>query len=265
MGWSHWAALIVAGVGAAGLAALFGAFFVIAFMLGVGLPAWWLGYLALLARPAADGALEWYPVGHLVFWAAMLAAAVVIAGMLTLGSDLDTFRASLRSGLERSLNLPAGEPQSRVLDVLVAVLPAAAAVLATATNVVNLWLAERVVKVSGRLPRPASDLSAMRLPRYAPALAGLAIAASFLPGMLGVSAGVLAASLSIAYAIVGFAVLHMITRGMGSRPFTLGSTYVAVLILGWPVLVMSLLGLADTAFDLRGRGGRRHGPSDPRA
>jgi Na+-driven multidrug efflux pump len=84
--------------------------------------------------------------------------------------------------------------------------------------------------------------------------------------MLGVSAGVLAASLSIAYAIVGFAVLHMITRGMGSRPFTLGSTYVAVLILGWPVLVMSLLGLADTAFDLRGRGGRagrRHGPSDP--
>jgi len=55
----------------------------------------------------------------------------------------------------------------------------------------------------------------------------------------------------------------MITRGMGSRPFTLGSTYVAVLIFGWPVLVMSLLGLADTAFDLRGRATRRRGPSNP--
>ena len=274
MGWSHWAALIAAVVAAAGLAAVFGGLFFIAFLVGVGLPAWWLGYLALLARPgAAPGALEWYPVGHLVFWAAILAAAVVIAGMLTLGSDLESFRASLRSGLERMLKMdtrppsPAGERSltdpSRLVDVLVAVLPPAAAVLATITNVVNLWLAERIVKVSGRLRRPPSDLSAMRFPVYAPAIAAAAVAASFLSGIVGIAAGVLAASLLMAYAILGFAVLHMITRGMGSRPFTLGSTYVAVLIFGWPVLVMSLLGLADTAFDLRGRAGRRRGPPNP--
>ena len=53
MGWSHWAALIAAVVASAGLAAVFGAFFFIAFLIGIGLPAWWLGYLALLARPAA--------------------------------------------------------------------------------------------------------------------------------------------------------------------------------------------------------------------
>jgi hypothetical protein len=103
----------------------------------------------------------------------------------------------------------------------------------------------------------------MRFPVYAPALTAVVVAASFLPGIVGLSAGVLAASLLMAYAILGFAVLHMITRGMGSRPFTLGSTYVAVLIFGWPVLVMSLLGLADSAFDLRGRAARRRGPSNP--
>ena len=57
----------------------------------------------------------------------------------------------------------------------------------------------------------------------------------------------------MAYAILGFAVLHAITRGMGSRAFMLGGAYVAVVVFGWPVLAMSLLGLADTAFDIRGR------------
>ena len=272
MGWSHWAALIAALVAAAGLAAVFGSLFFIAFLIGIGLPAWWLGYLALLARPTATpGGLEWYPIGHLVFWAAIIGAGIVIAGILTLGTDLDNFRASLRSALERMLNIQAREPsnpadtapQSRLLDILVAVLPPAAAVLATITNVVNLWLAERIVKVSGRLRRAPSDLSAMKFPVYAPALAAVAVAASFLSGIVGISAGVFVASLLMAYAILGFAVLHMITRGMGSRPFTLGSTYVAVLIFGWPVLVMSLLGLADSAFDLRGRATRRRGPSNP--
>src|ERR1041385_5689132 len=106
MGWSHWAALIAAVVASASLAAVFGTFFFMAFMLGIGLPAWWLGYLALLARPATvatpDG-LEWYPVGHLVFWAAIFGAAIVIAGILTLGTDLESFRNSFRSGLERML------------------------------------------------------------------------------------------------------------------------------------------------------------------
>jgi hypothetical protein len=272
MGWSHWAALIAAVVAGAGLAAVFGGLFFIAFIIGIGLPAWWLGYLALLARPAATpGGLEWYPAGHLVFWAAIIGSAIVIAGIVTLGTDLDSFRASFRTGLERMLKIQAREPsnpgdtafQSRLLDILVAVLPPAAAVLATITNVVNLWLAERIVKVSGRLRRPPSDLSAMQFPAYAPAIAAVAVAASFLSGIVGVSAGVLAASLLMAYAILGFAVLHMITRGMGGRPITLGITYVAVLVFGWPMLVMSLLGLADTAFDLRGRAGRRRGPPNP--
>ena len=103
----------------------------------------------------------------------------------------------------------------------------------------------------------------MQFPVYAPALTAFAVAVSFLPGIVGISAGVLSASLLMAYAILGFAVLHMITRGMGTRPFTLGGIYAAVFVFGWPVLVMSLLGLADTAFDFRGRAARRRGPPNP--
>jgi hypothetical protein len=275
MGWSHWAALIAAVVASAGLAAIFGGFFFLAFLAGIGLPAWWLGYLALLARPTSGPSpvLEWYPAGHLVFWAAIIGAAIVIAAMLSLGSDLDGVRNSLRSGLERMLNrhppgdalpVPQTSEPSRLVDILIAILPPAAAVLTTLTNVVNLWLAERIVKISGRLARPPSDLSAMRFPSHAPPLTAAAVAATFVPGIAGVLAGVLSASLLMAYAILGFAVLHAITRGTTSRPFTLGGIYAAVIVFGWPVLVMSLLGLADTAFDFRGRAARRRGPPDPK-
>jgi hypothetical protein len=47
--------------------------------------------------------------------------------------------------------------------------------------------------------------------------------------------------------------MHAITRGMNSRPFALGGLYAAVIIFGWPMLLLSMLGLADSAFDLRGR------------
>jgi hypothetical protein len=105
LGWSHWAGLIAALFASAGLAAVFSSYFFLAFLIGVALPAWWLGYLALLARPvegAPDG-LEWYPVGHLVVWAAILGASVVIAGMLHFGTDEESFRATLRNFLERML------------------------------------------------------------------------------------------------------------------------------------------------------------------
>ena len=54
IGWSHWAGLVAAIAAATGLGIALGFYFFLAFLIGVGLPAWWLGYLALLARPVAN-------------------------------------------------------------------------------------------------------------------------------------------------------------------------------------------------------------------
>ena len=271
LGWSHWAALIAAVSASIGLAAVFGPYLFAAFLFGIGLPAWWLGYLALLGRPTGQPApndMEWYPAGSLVVWAAIVGALVVTAALINFGIGEDGFRAALRNGLDRVLRLQAraNEPApdlNRLLDFLVLALPPAAAVLTTITNVLNLWLASRIVAVSGRLRRPPPDLAEMQFPSYAPLLTGGAIAASFLPGMVGTPAGVLAAAMLMAYALLGFAVLHHITRGMTGRVFMLGGAYVSVLVLGWPVLLVMLLGLADTALDIRGRVARRRGPPKP--
>ena len=270
LGWSHWAALIGAVFASAGLAAVFGSFMFVAFLFGIGLPAWWLGYLALLGRPTglpAPNDTEWYPAGNLVVWAAIAGALIVIAALINFGSGEDGFRAALRNGVERMLKFQTRkEPApdiNRIVDFLVLALPPAAAVLTTITNVLNLWLAGRIVAMSGQLKRPQPDLPSMQFPSYAPLLTGAAIAGSFLPGMVGTAAGVLAAALLMAYAMLGFAVLHHITRGMNARMFMLGGAYVSVMVLGWPALLMMLLGLTDAALNIRGRVAGRRGPPTP--
>jgi hypothetical protein len=75
---------------------------------------------------------------------------------------------------------------------------------------------------------------------------------------------VLAAGLLMAYAILGFAVLHAITRAVGGRALILGGIYLAVIVFGCPVLAIALLGLADTALGIRARiAGKRGPPAAP--
>ena len=255
LGWSHVAGLIAAASATAVVVALSGIFFIAVPVIAFG--AWWLGYLALLARPAPNGggaALEWYPAGRLVLWAAVIGTLIVAAAVPNFGTDQQSLQAALRKTYERILR------DQSLVDVLVVAVPPAAAVFSTITNVFNLWLAARVVKISGRLKRPWPDLAAWTLPTSTPAFLAAAIAGSFLPDLLGVLAGAFAASLLMAFAMLGLAVLHAITRGMSSRALVLAAVYAAAVVLGWPVLAMSILGLAETAFNIRGRVARRRGP-----
>jgi len=249
------AGLIAAASATAVVVALSGIFFFAVPVIAFG--AWWLGYLTLLARAATNGgggALEWYPTGRLVLWAAVIGTAIVAAAVPNFGTDQQSLQAALRKTYERILR------DQSLIDVLVVAVPPAAAVFSTVTNVFNLWLAARVVKISGRLKRPWPDLAAWTLPTSTPVLLAAAIAGSFLPDLLGILAGAFAASLLMAFAMLGFAVLHAITRGMSTRALVLAAVYAAAAVLGWPVLAMSILGLAEAAFNIRGRVARRRGP-----
>jgi Predicted membrane protein (DUF2232) len=274
IGWSHWAALIGAVFGGIVIAALFGPMYLFAFMIGAGLPAWWLSYLTLLARPGgngADSALEWYPPGRLVMWAAIAAVLLVSCGILYSGPDAATFRAHMHKTLAALLRVETGAPTSqassaeagdmqRLIDFLVDAVPPAATVLATVTNVVNLWLAARIVKSSGRLARPWPQIAAMTLPR--PLLLALlaALVLSFAGGLAGMLAGVTTAGLLMAYGVLGFAVMHVVTRDSSARGLLLGGAYASVLVFGWPILAFCLIGLLDATIDLRARFARKRGP-----
>lgn len=273
LGWSHWAALVAALAGGLALAIAFGGMLFFAFLAGAGIPAWWLSYLTMLARPVTtpdhQTVLEWYPPGRLVVWAAALAALIVLVAIPHFGLDAESFRAELGNALARMLKVEIGVPTDklpgvsntkRLIEFMVEVIPAMAAVIASITSIINIWLAARVVKFSGRLSRPWPDLSAMTFPPAAAAALAVSVALGFAGGLIGIIAGVVSASLFMAYGVLGFAVVHSITRGLASRALLIGAAYASVLIFGWPILVLCLLGLLDTAIGLRARVARKRGP-----
>ena len=255
LGWSHVAGLIAAASATAIVAIFSGVFLAAAAVVSFG--AWWLGYLTLLARPACKrGAadLEWYPVGRLVLWAAAIGTLLVVAALPNFGTDYDTLQAGLRRSYERLVH------DQTTVDLLVYAVPPAAAACSTFTNVLNLWLAACIVKASGRLKRPWPDLTAFTLPPATPGLLAAAIGASFLPDLFGILSSACAASLMMAFAMLGFAVLHSVTPGMNGRAVVLTSAYAAAIVLGWPLLLIAIAGLVDIFFNIRLRVAQRRRP-----
>jgi hypothetical protein len=87
-----------------------------------------------------------------------------------------------------------------------------------------------------------------------------------LPEYGGLVAASFTASLITVFAIVGLAVMHAITRGIAARPLMLGAIYVSIVPLaGLPLLLASLLGLAESVLNIRTRiaGGRAPPPAAP--
>jgi hypothetical protein len=268
LGWGPLSAAIGGIAAATGLGIIFGLPYCIAFTVAVALPAWWLGHLTLLGRPVthdippggglphAAPELEWYPLGRILLWISGLAALTTMAALLTLGTDAAAITNALRGGLLRTIGFrqaaTAGETE-RWVDALVAIGPAAAAMVATMTLALNLWLAAKIAATSGRLHRPWPDLTSLTLPPMTLAAFCVAIALCFGGGLLSILARIVAAALVMAYAFTGFAVLHTLTLALKSRVLWLGCTYAVVVVFSWPILVMAVLGLADAIFAIRRR------------
>jgi predicted membrane protein DUF2232 len=269
LGWRPLAATIGGILAAIGLGAIFGLPYCIAFVITVALPAWWLGHLVLLGRltgneaASGNGAapvapdLEWYPIGRILLWIAGFATLTTVAVLLTLGGDGATITATLKRGLLRILSSRSGTPPTgqveQVIDAVVVLAPTAAAIIFMMTLTLNLWLAAKITATSGRLQRPWPDLKSTELPPMTLAALSAAIAFCFVGGLLAMLAQTVSAALMMAYAFVGFAVLHTLTLSVKSRGFLLICTYVIVVMFSWPVLAMVVLGLADAIFGLRQR------------
>jgi len=279
IGWHQLSALVGAFTAAVLLYALGDLELARTYVLSIGLPAWWIGYLALLARPGLEGEPEgtvhWYPVGRLVLWAAAIGAGLVLLSVVFAGSLEahrtilhDTFETFLRqetnTPTDQPITLPGGGDPDTLINLVVDILPALVAAMWTAVSLINLWIAARIVRTSQRLRRPWPALAEIQLPRFSSLAFVGTVLLSMAPGILGFAGEVISSSLLIAFAVLGLAFIHFTTRGTRGRVFVLCATYLLLAVQTWTVLCLALLGLAEHAFNLRGRlaKGRPRSPSN---
>jgi hypothetical protein len=267
LGWGGMAALVAALTGSVMVAVTLGLATASIFALAIAAPTALLAHLALLSRPVVTpqgtntGALEWYPPGRLVAWAALIAG--VLAGLLVLflGYDQESYRESIRvilsnsalKELDRDGTLLTEENITNLSNVLARALPAAFAIVWLTVTLFNLWMTGLIVNASGRALRPWPDLHGLVLPNALVLVFAIALAASFLPGLLGLLATGLAGALLFAYVLQGLAVIHVYSQGMPLRGLMLATVYLGILLLGWVAIVVAIVGLAEPLLGLRRR------------
>lgn len=258
LGWGHYAGAFAAAIGALALSIAMRSQFGVFFFFSVGLPAWVLAYVALSARPAPTesdpDALVWAGPGLLLSLIGAGSILLTLIGIATLyGFDFDAYQASLRLAVDRTLRQVtiAAADRETLIALMTAAVPIAAAVVWTFVTTINLYVAGRVVKASGRLVRPWPDLPSMRLPKWTAGALLVGSLGSFAPGFPGhLAMIVLAVGLS-AYALQGYAFAHDVTRGWAMRGFALGLLYALTFIISWLMIFVALAGLADVLFNLR--------------
>ncbi|WP_026605995.1 hypothetical protein [Methylocapsa acidiphila] len=256
----------------AGLAAL-------TFLLSLGLPALWLSYLASLSR--AKGNLPWSiasaasrtfsreycPLERIFTYAIAISATLAVGAAFYASFRAGGFEAALDGAIKEATpileSLTANQPMlAGKLDIHAVarwVALAMAPMMAASTLVMllaNLWLAGRVVQVSGRLPRPWPNIAReLQLPRiYALVFAAALVAAYFLTRLPGLISAIVATALGMAFALQGLSVIHDLTHGGRFRKPVLIIVYFGLFtLMPWPLLVFCLVGLAEAAFSLRER------------
>jgi hypothetical protein len=243
----------------------------VAFLAACGAPAAWLTRLTLLGRPAnrddPASPTEWYPAGRLVLWIVALGCGVVLFATMIMSGGTDALRQSIAEALERLAGEEAGAAFGLGEDVditemaaaLAAVLPAIATAIWILTMLLNLWIGGRIAIAAGLLHRPVPGARDIDYPTVAAFVFAASLAAAFMPGLAGLVAGVLTAALTIAYFLLGLAVIHVLTQGMNGRLFILTALYLTILVLVWTIPLIAALGVAETFLQLR----QRRNPSGP--
>jgi hypothetical protein len=261
-GWGLTAAIAAALTSMAVMALAVAPTFAVGYLLALGIPVAGITHLAFLARYNDDGTLaDWYSTGRMLLALALYGAALPVLIIALSGGSYRILEPDLMRFLKQmSASAPIGssfrtmgEPQMRAfVDLWIEVLPGALATYWTFFFAVNVYLAARITRMSGRLVRPWPDLHWLSLPPIAAAVVLAALIGVAVGGSLRViGIGALGAFL-VAYLLQGLSVVHAI--GRAKAPWLLYVTYATIALAGAiTVPLTALTGLLENLVRIRAR------------
>ena len=241
------AALILAGAGNLLAAALFTALNVIPVVL--------LVRQSLLAKTGPGNAVEWYPPGLMTAWLTGLGLLAAAVTFVFFGGP-QAMQAALREALAPALDRRLGEITPELDEFLAFVAFILPGIVATSWMVMtasNGSLAQGLLARFRVSWRPSPDLAALGLPMWIPVLLAFASGATLLGGtarFIGVNVLIV---LAVPFCLAGLAVLHTVARRFPRPAVTLVTFYLLAGVLGWPLVLIALLGLLDSPLGLRRR------------
>jgi len=241
------AALILAGAGNLLASGLFAALNIVPVVL--------LVRQSLLLRTAPRNAVEWYPPGLLTAWLTGLALIAAAVTFVFFGGP-QGMQAALREVLAPALDRRLGEITPEIDELLAFVAFIFPGIIATSWMVLtasNGILAQGLLARFGASWRPSPDLAARSLTMCIPVLLAVASGATLLGGtarFIGVNVMIV---LAVPFCLAGLAVLHAVARRFPRPAVTLTVFYLLAGVLGWPLLLIALLGLLDSPLGLRRR------------
>lgn len=269
-------AAIASGVAAATVAAVAGFGRAGLFLVADAVPALILVRFALFSRlvpvggPVAgpddrlDQRTEWYPPGLLLTWLTLYCAGAFVAFALAAGMGPDGLQEGIKAYLDafREILAPAnqgdaaGPALENMFATLAHVFPFVVVTWWIVVTVMNAVVAQKMVVRLGYARRPSPDLRTTELPAWLfPAVVAAAAGALLGSGWPGFVATNIALILCVPYFLAGLAVVHAISARWNGRMGILIALYLLLFLFGWPLIVVTGLGMVEHWAGLRRRFG----------
>jgi len=272
LGWGSISGLIAATAGTLLVGLTLGLPGAASFIMFIAAPAAWLSHLVGLARPGdpiANTPTQWFPLGRVLMHAGILVIIATIALSVVFGINeeilakrvTEAFGEIFNTGTQSGAIQPDPQAIATYTKTFVWLIPIVFPVTWLLIAVGNLYLAARIVRMSGRLTRPWEKLANISLPEPVAIVFCISLAAMFLNGATALAAAVVAGALGFLFLLVGLAVMHTVTVGSQMRLFILWVVYILLVMTPFSAALIAALGLAEGFFNLRARIGKTPGAS----
>jgi hypothetical protein len=226
---------------------------------------------ALLWRPAADGAanggIDWYPSGGLVVALLALSSALFAGVALSFAGQPGGLEGTLETFIVetfRRLRGPAGLEIANLEEFASQIARLFAGVVAVSWMIMTLLngiLGQAIVRRAGVNRRPSPSMADLELPVWLMGLTAIFALGSFFEGFGGFASRNMMVILVAVYALAGLGVVHSLIRNLNWRGMALGAVYGSVIVFGWPIVVLAVLGLIEPYANLKARGPKGSPPN----